>query len=59
MVVLLDELPSHTLIGEDGKLDAKRYPGFAELAKQRTWFRNAHTVYDSTERAQPAIMDGN
>ena len=24
-----------------------------------TWFRNAYTIYDSTERAQPAIFDGN
>jgi hypothetical protein len=58
VVVLLDELPSNTLIGDHDELDAKRYPGFAELARNATWFRNAYTVYDSTERAQPAIMDG-
>jgi Sulfatase len=59
VVVLLDELPSNTLVDQTDRLDAKRYPGFAELAKNATWFRNAYTVYDSTERAQPAIMDGN
>jgi len=59
VVVLLDELPSNTLVGENDQLDATRYPGFGELAKNATWFRNAYTVYDSTERAQPAIMDGN
>ena len=59
VVVLLDELPSNTLIGENDQLDTKRYPGFGELARNATWFRNAYTVYDSTERAQPAIMDGN
>ncbi|HKP20139.1 MAG TPA: sulfatase-like hydrolase/transferase [Thermoleophilaceae bacterium] len=59
VVVMLDELPSNTLVDENDRLDAKRYPGFAELAKNATWFRNAYTVYDSTERAQPAIMDGN
>jgi sulfatase-like protein len=58
VVVLLDELPSNTLVDEHDQLDTKRYPGFAELAKNATWFRNAYTVYDSTERAQPAIMDG-
>ena len=58
VVVLLDELPSNTLIGENDKLDTKRFPGFGELARNATWFRNAYTVYDSTERAQPAIMDG-
>jgi hypothetical protein len=58
VVVLLDELPSNTLIGNHDRLDYQRYPGFAELARSATWFRNAYTIYDSTERAQPAIMDG-
>ena len=59
VVVLLDELPSNTLVDENDRIDAKRFPGFGELAANATWFRNAYTVYDSTERAQPAIMDGN
>ncbi len=58
VVVLLDELPSNTLVDGQDRLDTKRYPGFAELARNATWFKNAYTVYDSTERAQPAIMDG-
>jgi hypothetical protein len=58
VMVLLDELPSNTLVDANDELDTKRYPGFAELAKNATWFKNAYTVYDSTERAQPAIMDG-
>jgi hypothetical protein len=58
VVVLLDELPSTTLVDANDELDTKRYPGFAELARNATWFKNAYTVYDSTERAQPAIMDG-
>ena len=58
VVVLLDELPSNTLVDEQDRLDTKRYPGFAELARNATWFKNAFTIYDSTERAQPAIMDG-
>jgi hypothetical protein len=58
VVVLLDELPSNTLVDANDELDKKRYPGFAELANTATWFKNAYTVYDSTERAQPAIMDG-
>ena len=59
VVVLLDELPSNTLVDDRGRIDAERYPGFGELARNATWFKNAYTVYDSTERAQPAIMDGN
>jgi hypothetical protein len=59
VVVLLDELPTNSLVDTEGRLDTKRFPGFAELARDATWFKNAYTIYDSTERAQPAIMDGN
>jgi hypothetical protein len=59
VMVLLDELPVNTLVDDRGEIDATRYPGFGELARDATWFKNAYTVYDSTERAQPAIMDGN
>ncbi|HLM09957.1 MAG TPA: sulfatase-like hydrolase/transferase [Thermoleophilaceae bacterium] len=59
VVILLDELPVTTLMDANGRLDDERFPGFGELARDATWFRNAYTVYDSTERAQPAIMDGN
>jgi hypothetical protein len=59
VVVLLDELPVNTLVNAEGELDTERFPGFGALAANATWFKNAYTVYDSTERAQPAIMDGN
>ncbi len=59
VVVLLDELPSNTLVDANDELDVERFPGFGELARNATWFKNAYTIYDSTERAQPAIMDGN
>jgi hypothetical protein len=59
VVVLFDELPVSSLMDEHGHVDAVRYPAFAQLERTSTWFRNAYTVYDSTEQAQPAIMDGN
>ena len=59
VVVLLDELPSNTLVDEKRAHRRAALSGFGELARNATWFRNAYTVYDSTERAQPAIMDGN
>src|SRR4051794_14082095 len=59
VVVLFDEFPINSLLDRSGRVDAKRYPNFAALAANATWFRNAYTVYDSTERAQPAIFDGN
>ena len=54
-----DEFPGIDLMtNKDGTLDKKRYPGFAELASKGTWFPNAHSIYDSTTSAWPAIMDG-
>ncbi len=58
VVVQLDEFPATTLMDGRERIDVSRYPGFGELARTATWFRNATTVYDSSERAQPAIMDG-
>jgi hypothetical protein len=59
VVVLFDELPLTSLLDDHGRVDPVRYPAFAELARRGTWFRNAYAVYDSTEHAQPSIMDGN
>jgi hypothetical protein len=58
VVVLFDEFPVSSLMDRTGHVDPKRYPAFAELERTSTWFRNAYTIYDSTERAQPAIFDG-
>jgi hypothetical protein len=57
VIVVLDEFPGDALIGPDGRIDAARYPNFAALAATSTWFRNGHTVYDSTFKAVPAILD--
>jgi hypothetical protein len=57
VIVVLDEFPTDTLTAPDGRIDAERYPNFAELAGTSTWFRNGHTVYDSTFKSVPAILD--
>jgi hypothetical protein len=59
VMIVFDEFPSTSLMDARRNIDAERYPGFAQLASDGTWFRNAHTIYDSTTRAVPAIMDGN
>ena len=58
VMIVLDEFPADALLGPDGRIDAVRYPTFARLAQTGTWFPNAHTVYDSTTKAIPAILDG-
>jgi Sulfatase len=57
VVLILDEFPTDDLLRPDGGIDARRFPNFARLAKISTWFPNAFTVYDSTFKAVPAILD--
>jgi Sulfatase len=58
VVVVFDSLPESMLMKPGGELDAERFPGFAELASDSTWYRNATTVHDRTTQAIPAILDG-
>jgi hypothetical protein len=58
VLLIMDELPSDSLLGRGGRIDAVRYPNFAALAGDSTWFRDAYSVYDSTTKATPLILDG-
>src|SRR4029453_17163485 len=58
VLIVLDEFGGDILLGPDGRIDAGRYPHFAALARDGTWFPNAHTSYDSTTKAVPLILDG-
>jgi hypothetical protein len=58
VVVLLDELPTTSLLDARGRIDRVRYPQLAALQRDSTWFRNATTVHDHTTSAIPAILTG-
>jgi hypothetical protein len=58
VVLVLDEFPTESLTTPSGRIDARRYPNFAALARTSTWFRNGYTVFDSTFKAVPSILDG-
>lgn len=58
VVVVFDEFPADDLLRPDGSIDAERFPNFAKLASISTWFPNGYTVYDSTFKTVPAILDG-
>src|SRR4051812_14595315 len=58
VLIIMDEFPGDSLLGDDRRIDAVRYPNFAALAGNATWFPNAFTRYDSTPKAVPLIMDG-
>jgi hypothetical protein len=58
VVLFFDEFPVTSIEAPDGRIDARRYPGFAELAAHSTWYPNATTVADYTSRAIPALLTG-
>jgi hypothetical protein len=58
VMVVFDELPVHSLMGADERIDARRYPNFARLAADSTWYRNTASVEQDTPYAVPAILDG-
>ena len=58
VLLILDELPSDSLLDRRRRIDPVRYPNFAALAGDSSWFRNAFSVYDSTTKAVPLILDG-
>jgi hypothetical protein len=58
ILLILDEFTSDALLDDRGRIDPVRYPNFAALAADGTWFRNAYSSYDSTTKAVPLIVDG-
>ena len=58
VMVVLDEFPSNLLLAAPRRIDARRFPNFAVLARTSTWYPNATTVSDETTAAVPAILTG-
>ena len=58
VVLQLDELPLASLLRADGSLDAERFPNFARLAEQSTWYADAVAVAPSTTASVPAAVTG-
>ena len=58
VMIVLDELPTTSLMDARGRIDPVRYPGFAAFARDSTWYRNAASVADYTQLAVPAILTG-
>ena len=54
--VVFDEFPLYPLLGNDGQINAERFPGFAELANGATWYRNSVTKSNFTHQAVPALL---
>lgn len=56
--LVLDALPTASLMDDRYGVDPIRYPNFARLAQVSTWFRNATTVDAYTAHSVPAILSG-
>jgi hypothetical protein len=59
IMVVFDEFHITSLMDEHRQVDPIRYPSFAALARDATWFRNATTLAEGTEYAVPPILTGN
>jgi hypothetical protein len=58
VMIVMDELPTTSLLKAPGSLDARRVPNFARLAREGTFYPNATTVADQTTVAVPAMLSG-
>ena len=58
VLVVFDEFAPVSLMDADEQVNAARYPNFAALARDSTWYRNATTVQWLTEQAVPAVLTG-
>ncbi|MBD0291655.1 MAG: sulfatase-like hydrolase/transferase, partial [Thermoleophilia bacterium] len=54
--VVFDELPEISLLDGSDRVDEGRFPNFARLARDATWFRNATTLSSSTTAAVPSLL---
>ena len=58
VMVVLDELPTSSLLDDQGAIDAERYPNIASLAGDGTWYPNHTTLGSWTSIAVPGILTG-
>lgn len=58
VMIVMDELPTDSLLRAPNRIDAARVPNFARLAADSTFYPNATTVADQTTVAVPALLSG-
>ncbi|MFO7279168.1 MAG: sulfatase-like hydrolase/transferase [Thermoanaerobacterales bacterium] len=58
VVVVLDALPTTSLLDGHGRIDADLFPNLAALADDATWYRNHTTTALHTFQAVPSMLSG-
>jgi hypothetical protein len=56
--IILDELPTRSLLDEDGGMDAERFPNLAAFADDATWYRHHSALAPLTSAAVPSLLSG-
>lgn len=57
-LLIFDEFRGSAIMNRKQKINSARFPNFAKLAKDATWYRNYTTASDTTPMAVPAILTG-
>ena len=58
VLIQLDELPTASLMDQDGGINEELFPNFARLAEEGNWYRNALSNSIATTSSVPAILTG-
>jgi hypothetical protein len=58
VVVVFDELPVNSLLDRRGRVDPVRFPHFAALERESTWFANESVVSEGTLHGVPSLLTG-
>lgn len=58
VMIVLDELPTQSLLNDELLIDPVRFPNLAQFAETSTWYRHFTTVSSFTQSAVPTLLDG-
>jgi hypothetical protein len=58
VMILLDELPTMSILDADGGIDKVRFPNLARFSDDATWFRNYSVLAPATLQSVPSILSG-
>jgi hypothetical protein len=58
VLLVLDEFPLTDMLDANGNIHADRFPNFANLAAESTWYENASTLWPQTVGSLPTILTG-
>ena len=58
VMVILDEFPVASLMNDKEEIDSTRFPTFADLASDSTWYKNTTAAAAYTPLAVPSILSG-